>query len=154
MEQFPSLVEEFSEWSYLDFIRQAASGKFEWDNRYIIYGRADAYAEYCLVGPKRTVNLDRLSQLVGQLNFELSDVRITPTADLVFYDGTTFRLPTEAFSSWKYFETPRDILTVSLLTAGVDESGCYYLKSANYAAVLTASQYREFVEIFSTNVRG
>ncbi len=157
MAHLPSLVEEFTDMTYEDFLVQVAGGKMEVinDTTYI-FGRTDAYAQNVVIGEAVTIDFNQLSELVNQLSFEIVDddmideLNMTDQADIIFRHPHEFMI-----SNWSVFGTqkkcsyPSDILPISLLTAGCDGKGNYYLRSANYAAILTEAQYNKFIKICS-----
>jgi hypothetical protein len=157
MEHLPSLVEEFTDMTYEHFLVQVACGKMEVinDTTYI-FGRTDAYAKIAIVGTKESIDFNRLSELVSQLSFEIIDDGRIDELNMTYQADIIFRHPHEfMISNWSVFGTqkkcsyPSDILPISLFTAGHDGSGHYYLRSANYAAVLTENQYKDFIKICS-----
>ena len=158
MEHLPSLVEEFTDMTYEHFLVQVAWGKMEVinDTTYI-FGRTDAYAKNAVIGTPVNIDFNRLGELVDQLSFEktefdtVTELNITYQADVVFRHAHEFMISGwTVFGTQKKFSYPSDILPIALLTAGCDGSGNYYLKSADYIAVLTEKQYNQFIEICSS----
>lgn len=162
MENFPALVEEFCGVTYEQFLMQVANGKLATvgDDLYI-FGRTDFYATNCVVGNPRIIDFNRLGELVRPLEFEkveaedIQEMDLTCSADVVFFHAHLFFIPEwDVFGSWKKFSYPSNILPLSLFTAGHDAHGNYYLRSGNYVALLTESQYDEFIDICSKDTWG
>ncbi len=151
----PELIERYTEESYLQFITHATFSHIpEKYRQWQIAARFDPYAEYCVIAPSQEVDFERLTKLLGQLTFEPFTTDITAQADIVFRSYNMFRVTNSKLYEFRP-ELPvmQDFLPISLLRAGYDESGNYYLQSAGYCARLTDEQYAEFIAICSPKSR-